>query len=84
MLASLSHRARTMLRQFLSAWTTPAPQPTRLPRAVAEAMDAASAARARNDCRAIGRSTQRLRQARLDGLRRERASKLFPQQGAMR
>lgn len=84
MLASLPPRARTMLRQFLSAWIAPAPQPTRLPQAVAEAIDAASAARARNDCRKLGMARQRLRQARLDGLRRERASNLFPQQGAIR
>lgn len=74
MLASLSHRARIALRQFIAIWIKPEPQPTRLPKAIAEALREADAAKARNDCRGLGRARQTLRQVRIDGLRREVAA----------
>lgn len=67
---TLSHRARSSLRNFL-AWWTGRPKAYRTPHAVLEAMQDEREARARNDCRAIHNARQRLRQARHDGLRRE-------------
>lgn len=71
MLSHLTHRARTALRQFLAVWIAPARTAPRLPRDVAEAMEAERHAMAHNRCRAIGAARRRLRQARHDGLRQE-------------
>jgi len=71
MLSRLSHRARTALRQFLAMWIVPAPEPMRDSQEAVEVMDDIASARARNDCKAIGRAAVRLREVRNEGLRRE-------------
>lgn len=69
-MTGLSHHARVALRNFL-AWWTGGHKRLRVPHDVLAAMQDEREARARNDTRAIGHARQRLRQARLDGLRRE-------------
>ena len=66
---TLSRRARVALRNFLAFWV--GPKRYRTPHAVLQAMQDERDARARNDCRAVGKARQRLRQARHEGLRRE-------------
>ena len=78
MLSRLTHRARIALRQFLASWINPSPKAPRLPRDVAKAMEAERQALARNACREIGAARRRLRQARHEGLRFERANGQFP------
>lgn len=79
MLRMLSRRFRVALLQFIALWAKPTPLPRRLPRELVEALRDADAAKARNDCRAIGKARQRLRQARHAGLSREVANMLAKQ-----
>lgn len=71
MLKGLSRRCRVVLRQFIAAWSTPAPRPQRIPREVAAAMRAERAARERCDCQAIGRAARRTYAERHAALRAE-------------
>ena len=76
---ALSRRARVALRQFLSFWVRPKHR-FRYPHEVALAINKLEDARRRNDCRAIGFWTRRLRETRLDCLSVETYGRHWSQQ----
>ena len=80
MLRNLSQHARTMLRQLLALWATPAPQtrpaPAMHPDLVA-AIAAVAEAKARRDTRDTHAAVARARVVRIEQMRQARAAGFY-------